>query len=186
MHVAGTIDRQRETLPKKALWNFRLGHRSSVRVKPMHNYFPSIVIDEGSVCDIFQYARKNKLPYFPSKCYEMNQFDIWGPISTPSVHGHKYFLIALDDYNRYIWDILLKSRSELSNHVKYLITMLENQNDTKIKTIRTDNEPELLIPHFYASKGIIHQTSCLETPGQNGRVERKHQHILNVGRALLF
>lgn len=37
---------------------------------------------------------------------------------------------------------------------------------------------------FYVTIGIRHQTYCLETLEQNGIVERKHQHLLNVTRAL--
>jgi len=111
--------------------------------------------------------------------------DIWGPCSIISIHGFKYFLTIVDDFSRYTWVILMHTKSEVRTHVTSFISYVENHFQTTVKIIRSDNGAEFAMTNFFSSKGIIHQKTCIETPEQNGIVERKHQHILNVTRALL-
>ncbi|KAL5804087.1 hypothetical protein ACOSQ3_030887 [Xanthoceras sorbifolium] len=37
-----------------------------------------------------------------------------------------------------------------------------------------------------SEKGIYHQSTCVDTPQQNGIAERKNRHLLEVARALMF
>nr|KYP49743.1 Retrovirus-related Pol polyprotein from transposon TNT 1-94 [Cajanus cajan] len=80
----------------------------------------------------------------------------------------------------------MKPKSETPNHIKSFIHLVETQFGVKVKTLRSDNGKEFMLNDFYNHKGIIHQTSCVQTPQQNNIVERKHQHILSMARALMF
>jgi len=178
-------------LPDNALWHFRLGHLSFSRMNLLKSSFPFVHVDSKATCDVCRFAKHRKHPFLDScnkasKPFDLIHFDIWGPISVPSIHQHVYFLTAVDDYSRYTRLTLMKTKSETRQHVIDFITLIEIQFNCNVKTVRSDNGPEFNISQFYASKGILHQTSCVETPQQNARVERKHQHILNITRALIF
>ena len=57
------------------------------------------------------------------------------------------------------------------------------------KILRSDNGRKFTNRRFQAyfqQHGILHETSCSQTPQQNGVAERKNRHILETSRALLF
>ena len=62
--------------------------------------------------------------------------------------------------------------------------MVHTQFALKIKAIRIDNDKEFDMPDFLSSNGIIHQHSCVYTTQKNSAVEKKHQHLLSIARAL--
>ena len=80
----------------------------------------------------------------------------------------------------------MKHKSETSCLIQSLYNMIFTQFKVPIKILRSDNGPKFALNSFYASKGIIHRLSCVETPQQNSMVERKHQYLFTVARALRF
>lgn len=80
----------------------------------------------------------------------------------------------------------MKLKSETRKIIENFIVMVKTQFSSMIKTIRSDNGSEFIFPELYAKYGILHHTSCVATPQQNAVAERKHLHILNVTRSLLF
>lgn len=182
---------QNIVIPKSAIWNFRLGHMSSKRIAQMSKLYSSFEYDNNSTCDICHLAKQRKVPYhlsnfIASHNFELFHFDIWGPLATPSIQNHKYFFTILDEHTRFVMIIIFKSKFEISSQVQNFITMVINQFHTTPKTVRSDNGPEFMLHMFYASKDILHQRSCVKNPQHSGRVEGEHQHMLNVGRSILY
>ena len=69
------------------------------------------------------------------------------------------------------------------------IIMVKNQFGKHVKIIHSDNGNEFKsrpMKMFYSENGIIHYTICVDSPQQNGWVERKDRHVLNISQAPSF
>ena len=121
--------------------------------------------------------------------FELIHVDIWSAYKCTTYDGYKYFLTIVDDYSRATWVHLMSSKSNAFPLLQSFIIFIEKQFHASVKIIRSDTGSEFQDKtsiQFYTSKGIMHQKSCVDTPQQNGIVERKHKHLLEVARALMI
>jgi hypothetical protein len=67
-------------------------------------------------------------------------------------------------------------------------SLMENQFSCSIKQFQSDGGDEFVsntFTQFLDTHDICHMISCPHTPQQNGLVERKHRHIVEMGLSLL-
>ena len=131
-------------------------------------------------------TRVNKRAFSP---FELVNSDLWGPCSGVSPTGFQYFVTFVDDYSRTTWLYLMKNCSELFSNFRVFCAEIHTRFHVFVLNLRSDNVKEYLFEQFQSfmlQNDILHQTSCVDTPSQNGVVERKNRHLLETARALLF
>jgi len=124
-----------------------------------------------------------------SASFDLIHYNVWGPSYARSMSGSSYSVIFVDDYSRYTRVFLIKSRSELLDIYRNFAKMVETLFSKHIKAFCSDNALEYtqhafqnILKHY----GIALYLSCPGTTQQNGRAERKLQHILDTVCALLI
>ena len=96
-------------------------------------------------------------------------------------------MTIVDDFSRAVWTFLLLAKYEVKQVLLQFFAYTEKQFNKSVKMVRSDNGTEFMVmSSYFRENGIVHQTSCVATPQQNGRVERKRRHILNVARTIMF
>ncbi|GAB2269349.1 hypothetical protein Dimus_038770 [Dionaea muscipula] len=172
------------------LLHARLGHSSLSKMSRIPGFDPNHLVD--FFCDTCAMCKHHRSP-FPqhnkraTAPFVLVHMDLWGPYRLQSVTGAKYFLTIVDDHTRATWTFLLSDKVRVSNTVATFLHYVQNHFHATPRFVRTDNGTEFNKCHeFFLREGIVHQRSMPYTPQQNGIVERKHRHLLDTARSLMF
>ena len=145
-------------------------------------------------CDVCHRVKQTRNSFtlneiIASKLFDLIHCDLWGKYHTPSLSGCHYFLCIVDDFSRATWVYLLRDKIKMYDHIVQFCCMVKTQFGKHVQRVRSDNGTEFTrgkLQEYFLKWGILHETSCVDTPQQNGRVEQKNRHLLNIARALLF
>jgi hypothetical protein len=128
---------------------------------------PQITKPTNTLCKHCQQGKQTKTR-FKSKDYsttrplEIMHIDLVGPTKTKGLKGEKYFMLLVDDYTRMTAVFFLKNKSEAFENFEIYKEMVENQIDSKIKCLRSNNGGEFtskiygLLQQSWNKKAILH------------------------------
>ena len=130
-------------LPNEDLWHQRMGHASSKHLSIVSKNesmlgIPKLNRVSNVVCGLCQLGKHTKAKHLStqtsvtSRPLELLNLDLMGPTRIESLEGKRYIMVIVDDFTRYTWVILLRSKSDAPKHVKALCTRLQNEKNMKI------------------------------------------------------
>ncbi|CAN1338667.1 Retrovirus-related Pol polyprotein from transposon TNT 1-94 [Linum perenne] len=176
------------------LWHTRLGHPSFGYLEKL---LPKLFLNKKAnfyqceTCQLAKHTRNmySSVNYKPTQPFSIVHSDVWGPTKVKNLNGARWFITFIDDHTRITWTYLMKDKSETSQLFKEFHAMVKTQFHTNILVLRTDNARDYfnsVMGNYLSQEGIIHCSSCVDTPQQNGIAERKNRHLLDTARALMF
>ena len=152
------------------LWHARLGHVNfdTLRRLSVKEYIPKLNIDSKHKCETCVEAKltrsSHKRVERNTKVLYIIHSDVCDLKFTPTRGENKYFITFIDDYTKYCYIYLLKSKDEIIDKFKIYKEEVETQQGEKIKTIRSDRGGEYVEPfgEFCSQHGKIGRASCRE------------------------
>jgi hypothetical protein len=110
--------------------------------------------------------------------------DVWGPSPTTSKLGNKYYVMFVDDYSQFSWMYTCSAKSQVPFIFSGFKAKFENLLSSSIKIIQCDGGTEFK-PLMTQHPSITFRVSCPYTPEQNGVMERKHRHVVELALATM-
>ena len=120
---------------------------------------------------------------------EKLNLDTVGPFEVASRDKYNGFVSVTDQFSRYRWIVLIRSRNEIPEKLISLFENIQKRFGKNIKIIRCDQGTEFKnrrLEKYLDDNGINYEFSAKYTPEQNGLSERSNGLILEKVRSMLY
>ncbi|CAB0004008.1 unnamed protein product, partial [Nesidiocoris tenuis] len=181
------------------VWHQRLAHLNHFSMKLLRDELASGISytseKEPKLCESCIRGKHARKPFPKEKTKLADQklalvhTDLCGPFQVNSWSGARYMLVFLDDHTRKLWVYFLASKDETALTLMDFVEQVETQSGNRVKIIRSDNGGEFVnrtLANYFKKKGMIHQTTCVESPQSNGVAERYMRSIVEKCRSMLI
>lgn len=126
-------------------WHCRLGHPSSLIVQQVLQFnqlLCSSTTTNNPVCNACQQAKSHQLPLSSSNSVSSSLLefvfsDVWGP-AQQSAGGFKYYVSFIDDFSKFTWIYLLKTKADILHTFLQFQKHVEHFLNKKIICMQTD------------------------------------------------
>ena len=149
------------------LWHIRLGHSSYVRLNLLKNILNfKHVVDCSPHYSICHLAEQKRLPFpisnYVSQCpFDLLHIDICGAFHLPTHGSFRYFLTIVDDYSRFTWVYLLKSKSDVNNFFFFpFVLLFTHKLGPTLNRFIVIMHPNLLFRITFVKRGFCHSLMC--------------------------
>ncbi|GJS31463.1 putative ribonuclease H-like domain-containing protein [Tanacetum coccineum] len=181
------------------LWHRRLSHLNFDTINLLSknnivNGLPKLKFVKDHLCSSCELGKAKRKSFHtkttPSskRRLQLLHMDLCSPMRVESINGKKYVLVIVDDYSRYTWTHLLRSKDETPGVIIDFLTLVQRGLHAQVTTVRTDKGTKFLNKNlhvYFAKEGIRHETSTARTPEQNGVVERRNRTLVEAARTML-
>ncbi|GJU76018.1 retrovirus-related pol polyprotein from transposon TNT 1-94 [Tanacetum coccineum] len=185
---------------KSWLWHRRLNHLNYGTIndlarKDLVRGLPRLKFEKDHLCSACQLGKSKKHTHSPKtkntnlEVLNTLHMNLCGPMRVQTINGKKYILVIVDDYSRFTWVKILRSKDETPKVVIKILKQIQVGLIKTIRYIRIDNGTEFVnkdLTKYYERVGIFHQKTVPRTQQQNGIVERRNHNLVEATRTMLI
>ncbi|GJU24220.1 retrovirus-related pol polyprotein from transposon TNT 1-94 [Tanacetum coccineum] len=158
---------------KSWLWHRRLNHLNfetlnELARKDLVRGLPKLKYEKEHLCPSCQLGKSKKSSHLlktvntNTEILNTLHMDLCRPMRVESINEKKYILVVVDDYTRFGWVRLLRTKDETPKVIKKFIILTQRALNGTVRYLRTGNGTDFVnktLTEFYESVGITHNTT---------------------------